>query len=84
VLLEHWIDGGRRRRQLTTVSRGSGGAPARVLERRKEGEAMRRGEWVKEVERNSWASSKTRGGTARAKQLLASSAARVAARAAAA
>jgi hypothetical protein len=42
VLLEHWIAGGRRRRRLTTASRGSGRAPARVVERRKEGEAMRR------------------------------------------
>jgi hypothetical protein len=45
---------------------------------------MRRGEWVKEVKRNSWARFKTRGGTAHVKQLLASSAARVAARAVAA
>jgi hypothetical protein len=30
-------------RQLTMASRGSGGAPARVVERRKEGEAMLRG-----------------------------------------
>jgi hypothetical protein len=41
-------------------------------------------EWVKEVERDSWASLKTRRSTARAKQLLASPAACVAARAAAA
>jgi hypothetical protein len=40
-------------------------------------------EWVKEVERDSWASFKTRRSTARAKQLLASSAACVVARAAA-
>jgi hypothetical protein len=40
---------------------------------------MRHGEWVKEVERNSWASFKARGSTTHAKQLLASSAARVAA-----
>jgi hypothetical protein len=44
---------------------------------------MRRGEWVKEIKRNSWASFKDRGSTAHTKQLLASSAARVAARAAA-
>jgi hypothetical protein len=41
-------------------------------------------EWVKEVERDSWASFKTRRNTARAKQLRASSAACVAARAVAA
>jgi hypothetical protein len=43
VLLEHWIEGGRRQRQLTMVSRGNGRAPARVLERRKEREVMWRG-----------------------------------------
>jgi hypothetical protein len=42
VLLEHWIEGGKRRRRLSTVSRGSGGAPARVVERMKESEAMQR------------------------------------------
>jgi hypothetical protein len=42
VLLEHWIKGGRQQRQLTTASRGSGGALARVLEWRKEREVMRR------------------------------------------
>jgi hypothetical protein len=41
-------------------------------------------EWVKELERDSWASFKTRISIARAKQLLASPAACVAARAAAA
>jgi hypothetical protein len=29
VLLEHWIGGGKRQRRLSTVSQGSGGAPAR-------------------------------------------------------
>jgi hypothetical protein len=43
VLLEHWIAGGRRRRQLTMAGRSCGGAPARVVEERKEGEVMRRG-----------------------------------------
>jgi hypothetical protein len=41
--MEHWIAGGRRRRRLTTASRGSGGAPAGVVERKKEGEVMRHG-----------------------------------------
>jgi hypothetical protein len=31
------------RRRLTTASRGSSGAPVRVVERRKEGEAMLHG-----------------------------------------
>jgi hypothetical protein len=84
VLLEHWITGVGWRRRLMTTSRGSGGAPAKVVERRKEGEAMRCGEWVKEVERDSWASFKTRRSTVRVKQLLASRRACVAARAAAA
>jgi hypothetical protein len=43
VLLGQWIEGGRRQRRLTTANRGSGGAPARVVERRKEREVMRRG-----------------------------------------
>jgi hypothetical protein len=43
MLLEHWIKGGRRQRQQTTASRGSGGPPLRVLEWRKEREVMRRG-----------------------------------------
>jgi hypothetical protein len=29
MLLEYWIEDGERQRQLSTVSRGSGGAPAR-------------------------------------------------------
>jgi hypothetical protein len=43
VLLEHWIEVGRWQRQLTMASQGSGGAPARVVKRRKEREVMRRG-----------------------------------------
>jgi hypothetical protein len=43
VLLEHGIVGGRRRRWLTTASRGSSGALARVVERREKEEAMLRG-----------------------------------------
>jgi hypothetical protein len=43
VLLEHWIKSGRWQRRLTTASQGSGGAPARVVERRKEREVMRHG-----------------------------------------
>jgi hypothetical protein len=36
VLLEHWIGGGERRRRLSTVSRSSGGAPARCGARGRE------------------------------------------------
>jgi hypothetical protein len=36
VLLEHWIRGGKRQRQLSTVSRGCGGAPARWKARESE------------------------------------------------
>jgi hypothetical protein len=36
VLLEHWIEGGRRQRQLPTASRSCGGAPARRSARREE------------------------------------------------
>jgi hypothetical protein len=43
VLLEHWIAGVERRRRLTTASRGSGRAPARVIERRKKEDAMLHG-----------------------------------------
>jgi hypothetical protein len=36
VLLEHWIGGGNRQRRVLTVSRGSGGAPARCGARGRE------------------------------------------------
>jgi hypothetical protein len=47
VLLEHWITGVGRRRRLTTMGRSCGGAPARVVERRKKEEAVLRGEMGK-------------------------------------
>jgi hypothetical protein len=36
VLLEHWIEGGKRRRRLSTVSRSCGGAPAKRRTREEE------------------------------------------------